>query len=146
MITSGSALATASATESGSSASTMTGSAPSARSTAVLAAERVVPTTWWPRATRWGTRWRPIAPEAPAMKIFMTSPFVSLPTRDETLQHSMSGSNAVHKYDGLSDTADRFREASFEERCLEPVTIGLLTDATGSVAGGTRVLDHPSFT
>ncbi len=82
-ITSGSALATASATDSGSSASRTTGSAPSARSASALAAERVVPTTSWPRATSWTTNWLPIAPDAPARKIFMTSPFVELTDKDE---------------------------------------------------------------
>jgi hypothetical protein len=68
----------ASATESGCGASTMTGSAASARNAPVLAAERVVPTTSWPRAMGWGTNWLPIAPDAPAMKILMTCPFVVL--------------------------------------------------------------------
>jgi hypothetical protein len=92
-ITSGSALATTSATESGSSASTTTGSAPSARSLPALAAERVVPTTSWPRATSWGTRWLPIAPDAPTTKTLMTSPFsMGSPMGDDVLRPAMTGS------------------------------------------------------
>ena len=75
-ITSGSASATARATASASSPSAMTGRAPSARSRSCLDGVRVMPMTSWPRATSWGTRRSPRAPEAPATKTFMVGSFL----------------------------------------------------------------------
>ena len=45
----------------------------------LLDALLVIPTTSWPRATSFGTSALPRAPVAPATKIFMTAPLVSLP-------------------------------------------------------------------
>ena len=72
-ITSGSKLATAVATCSASSPSARNGVAPCRRSWSNLAGVRVVPATSWPLATSRGTSWRPMAPVAPATKIFIVS-------------------------------------------------------------------------
>ncbi len=75
MITSGSALATASPTARPSSPSSSTGSAPASRSPASLPWLRVVAVTWCPAATSCGTRCRPTAPVAPATNTFMVGSF-----------------------------------------------------------------------
>src|SRR5205823_6069997 len=61
-------LVTAARTAAGSSRSSTTGSAPSARSCWALPGVWTVPVTSWPWATRWGTSRAPIAPLAPATK------------------------------------------------------------------------------
>src|ERR671911_216541 len=83
-ITSGSASPTTLATASGSRASATTDCAPNARSPSCFDAVLVMPTTWWPAATSWGTNCAPSAPEAPATKTFMATPNSSQsPYRDE---------------------------------------------------------------
>src|SRR4051794_35355930 len=80
-ITSGSADATAWATESGSRASATAGRAPRLRTRSCFDALLVIPTTSWPRATSCGTSRLPRTPVAPATKIFMVAPLVYLPLR-----------------------------------------------------------------
>jgi hypothetical protein len=65
-IASGRAAATASPTETASSPSITTPSAPSCSSKPSLAALVVVAVTWWPRATSCGTSRRPMTPVPPA--------------------------------------------------------------------------------
>ena len=64
-------MATASATWSGLSASATTGSAPISDNSACFESLRVMPTTWCPAAISCGTSCRPMAPVAPATKIFI---------------------------------------------------------------------------
>ena len=72
-ITSGSADATACATASGSRASATTGRAPRLRTRSCFDALLVIPTTSCSRATSLGTSALPMAPVAPATKIFITT-------------------------------------------------------------------------
>src|SRR5918999_6237647 len=68
MIASGSASRTALRTAPGSSRSSTTGTAPSARTRSPCPGDRNVPSTSGPRSLNWGTSRLPIAPLAPATK------------------------------------------------------------------------------
>ena len=74
-ITSGRAAATASPTDTASSPSITTASAPSCCSKPSLPALVVVAVTWWPRATSCGTSRRPRTPAPPATNTRMTITF-----------------------------------------------------------------------
>src|SRR5215467_3221590 len=64
----------------GSKTSTTIGWTPAPRSTSALIVERVVPRTWCPASSSNGTRRLPMAPAAPAKKIFMrVSPCCNAP-------------------------------------------------------------------
>ena len=87
-IASGRALATASPTDTASSPSITTPSAPSCSSKPSLAGLVVVAVTWWPRATSCGTSRRPKTPVPPAtntrITITVLIPELTLRPRDET--------------------------------------------------------------
>src|ERR671914_1683619 len=83
MIASGSASRTALRTAPGSSRSSTTGSAPSARTRSPCPGDRNVPSTSWPRSISRGTSRLPIAPLAPATKTrIMSFLSVSVGVRD----------------------------------------------------------------
>ena len=87
-IASGRAAATASPTDTASSPSITTPSAPSCSSDPNLPGLVVVAVTWWPRATSCGTSRLPMTPVPPATNTRMTITllFQSLSLRPETRQ------------------------------------------------------------
>src|SRR5262249_35292769 len=88
MTMAGRAAATFCASAAASNTSTITGSAPTPRSSSAFSETRVVPVTRWPAATRRGTSRRPTAPAAPAAK--MGSPMRAI-LRRQPLQHMARG-------------------------------------------------------
>ncbi len=70
MTTCGAAACTARSSAAASNTSTTTGSAPSARSAAAFAGERVVPTTSWPAATQQRHQPTPDRPTCSGQKYF----------------------------------------------------------------------------
>ena len=101
-IASGRAVATASPTDTASSPSITTPSAPSCSSKPSLPGLVVVAVTWWPRATSCGTSRRPMTPVPPATNTRMTITFLS---PRFTLQHGDETAPAI--CDNGAETARR---------------------------------------